>query len=82
MKTINVDKITPLINRCYLDYDPEWRSEPSAKINGFKYYIERTAGVKLDFAPELNKNGRFGYRLDSVEIVDEPKFTLWMLRWS
>lgn len=82
MNITNTKTITPLINRCYLDYDPGWPTNPSARIDSFKYHIEHTAGLKLDFTPETNKDGRFGYRLDSVEVVDNPKFTMWMLRWA
>jgi hypothetical protein len=82
MKTINPDIINKQVNKCYLDYDPEWPKDMHTRVLGFKYYLERTAGLKLDFEPKINEYGKFGYELKQAEIVNEPAFTMWLLRWS
>ena len=79
MNTINPKSIKEQINKCYAMYDPEWVYRHGNKLkNGFKYHIEMTAGIRIDIQP----NGGGGYKIDTVEIVDEPVFTMWMLRWS
>ncbi len=84
MKLINPKTISPLINRCYLEYDPTWVSEPNShRVNSFKYYIERTAGLKLDFEPKIDKlTFKQGYELHSIEVVDDKKYTMFLLRYS
>lgn len=83
MKTISPDLVNNQVNRCFMEYDPEWKYNYNAKdhIHGFKYYIERIAGLKLDFHPETI-HGRYGYRLDSVEIVDETKFLMFQIKYA
>ena len=83
MKTIDPKLINEQLNRCFLEYDPQWAHNynADAHINGFKYYIERIAGLKLDFHPET-KRGQFGYRLDGVEIVDEKKFMMFQIQYA
>jgi hypothetical protein len=83
MKTIDASIIKKQINECYLEYDPEYPKgygEPTM-MNGFKYYLERTAGIRLEFVPET-KNFQFGYGMKRVEIVDEKKYVMWLLRWT
>ena len=83
MKTIDSKIIKHQINKCYSAYDPDWPARYGEPImmNGFKYWLERTAGIRLEFTPEI-KNGKMGYGMKRVEIVDEPKFTMWMVKWS
>ena len=83
MKTVDSKLIQKQMNKCYMEYDPTYPKgvgEPTM-MNGFKYYLERTAGIRLEFETEI-KNGKIGYAMTRVEIVDEPKFTMWLLRWT
>lgn len=82
MKTINPKIIRDQINKCYVNYDPEWTTTGEIRIGGFKYHIENTAGLKLDVTPSKDRQGRLGYEINQIEIVNEPKFTMWMLKWS
>lgn len=84
MKTIKPDLINRQLNKCYLEYDPEWTSNPSStKIHGFKYHVESTGGMRLDFEPKIDPHTyKHGYKINQVEIVDDPKFTMWLLRWT
>lgn len=83
MNTVDSKLITKQINNCYIKWDPTYpvRLGEPTMMNGFKYYLERTAGIRLEFEPEI-KNGKMGYGMKRVEIVDEPKFTMWMVKWS
>ena len=83
MKVINPQSINAPVSKCFLEYLPDWQSTFGNEntINAFKYHLEYTAGLKLDFHPETRK-GKFGYRLDGAEVVDEKKYTMWLLRWS
>lgn len=83
MKTIDSSLIKKQINNCYADYDPTYPKgygEPKL-MDGFKYYLERTAGVRLEFEPET-KNFQFGYAMKRVEIVDDKKYTMWLIKYS
>ena len=64
-----------------MEYDPHWPVDGLARINGFKYHVEQTAGIKIDFIPSV-KTGKAGFELKQIEIVDDSKFTMWLLRWS
>lgn len=83
MRTIDPKLISKEINKCFLEYDPEWANNYQADnhIRGFKYYVERIAGLKLDFHPET-KHNKFGYRLDKVEIVDDRKYNMFIIKYS
>jgi hypothetical protein len=83
MRTINPKEIKNQLNNCFESYEPHWQDDVGSarQRNGFKYYLEYTAGVKLDFETEVRFN-RAGYKINSVEIVDEEAFMLWMLKWS
>lgn len=83
MKQIDPGTIKRQINKCYNEYDPNWptRLAEPTMMNGFKYYLERMAGIRLEFEPEI-KNGKMGYGMKHVEIVDDPKFTMWLIKWS
>lgn len=83
MKTISVKRIRNQLNNCYESWDPNWKYNiGNANLTGaFKYYLEREAGVKLDFEVEL-RQGLAGYKINTVEIVDNEAFMLWMLKWS
>lgn len=83
MKTISQKEIKHQINNCYDAYDPTWPGNIGNKdtMSGFKYHLEQTAGIELDFELDIRK-GKMGYKINSIEIVDEPAFLMWMLRWS
>jgi hypothetical protein len=83
MTSVKPNQITDQLNRCYLDYDPGWPTGiGNIRSKGFEKYIEETGGIQLGFDPEINKQGQWGYGVKWVKIVDEHKFTLWLLRWS
>lgn len=83
MKTIDSGIIKQQINKCYIEYDPNYPAgygEPML-MNGFKYYLERTAGIRLEFEPETT-GLTFGYRMKRVEIVDDKKYLMWTIKYS
>ena len=83
MRTVNPNLIKEQINNCYDSYDPSWHTNIGNRdiMNSFKYHLEHTAGVNLNFEVEL-RQGRLGYKINSVEIVDEQAFMVWMLKWA
>lgn len=81
MKTINPNTVHGQITDCYMKYDPNWECNGNDRMGGFKHHLENTAGIKLDLIPE-DRFGKHGYKIKQVEIVNEPKFTMWMLKWS
>lgn len=84
MKLIPTKDISPLINRCYLEYDPDWRHNfQEERVISFKYYIERTAGLKLDFIPKIDQmTYKYGYELTQVEVVDDKKYMMFLMKYS
>ena len=86
MKLISTKTIKDPLNKCYLEYDPDWTKGVSDenKVLSFKYYIEQHAGLRLDFIPKFNQHTymRFGYELKQVAVIDEPKYLIWLMRWS
>lgn len=84
MKLINPKDINTAINKCYLEYDPGWgQTFDETRVNSFKYYVERTAGLKLDFIPKVDKlTLKYGYELTQVEVVDEKKFMMFQIQYS
>jgi hypothetical protein len=83
MRLIDPKTVSKQINKCYLEYDPEWQYNfREDRVLGFKYYFERSSGLRLDFIPKQDRLGRHGYELQQVAVVDEPKYLMWMLRYS
>ena len=86
MRLIDSKSVKDSLNKCYLDYDPDWSRgiTDEYKVLAFKHYIERNAGLVLDFKPRINASSykRFGYELTQIAVIDEPKFTMWLLKWS
>lgn len=83
MKTIHPKLVKQQLNNCFEAYDPKWQETVGSarQRNGFKYHLEHTAGVKLDFETEI-RHGQAGYKINSIEIVDEEAFMMWMLKWA
>lgn len=80
--TLNSKTVTEQLNRCYLDWHPGYPNNVGVEyINAFKYYIERTAGLRIYFVEELDKTGRYGFRLDNIEVIDEKKYMLFQIRY-
>jgi hypothetical protein len=83
MKTIPAKQIHSQLNRCYLDYDPSWRTTfDNSRVDDFMYYLEHKAGLKVECHPATDSLGRLGFEIKQVEIINNPKFTLWLLRWT
>lgn len=83
MITVDSKIIEKQINNCYLEYDPNYPAgygEPNL-MTGFKYYLERIAGIRMEFEPEA-KNGRTGYCMKRIEVVDEKKYLMWVIKYS
>jgi hypothetical protein len=51
------------------------------RVPAFKYYLERTAGLKLDFFPDV-RDGKLGYKIERAEVVDNKKYLMWLIKWS
>lgn len=82
MKTINPKTVHTQLTECYMKYDPDWALNGNDRMGGFKYHLEHTAGIRLGLTPDTDKLGRQGYKIDQVEIVDDSKFTMWLLKWA
>jgi len=82
MRLIDTKLVNHLLNKCYMSYDPDWPSSGEDRIIGFKYHVERTAGLRLDLMPKLDRYGRHGYEVMQVAVIDEKKYTMFILRWT
>lgn len=85
MRTIDASQVKQEINRCYMDYDPGYPHKFGHEelMSSFKYYLERTAGIRLEFEVEMiERTGRLGYGMRRVEIVDDKKFTMFLMKYS
>lgn len=72
-----------MINRYYLD-QALWPLPigQAALMDGFRYKLEIEAGVAIQMSPSVNKLGQYGFSIDSVEIVDEKLWLMFVLKWS
>lgn len=83
LTTIKSKSISDQINKCYLEWHPGYPNDVSVdNMNGFKYYLEHVGGLRIYFVQELDKTGRFGFRLDTVEVVDPKKYTMFLIKYS
>jgi len=83
MTTINSRSISDQINKCYLEWHPGHPNNVSVDyMNGFKYYVEHVGGLRIYFVEELDSTGRFRFRLDTVEVVDPKKYTMFLIKYS
>lgn len=83
MITVESKLIQKQINKCYLEWDSDYPANYSQPelMSGFKYYLERTAGIRMEFEPDI-KNGRTGYSMKRIEIVDDKKYLMWTIKYS
>lgn len=83
MRLINHDEIKEQINNCYDSWNPNWKANIGDRsiIPAFKYHLEQAAGLKLDFEIEIRR-GISAYKINSIEVVDEEAFMLWILAWA
>lgn len=83
MRIINQKQIKNQLNNCYESWDQNWQYNiGNANLcKSFKYHLECEAGLKLDFEIEV-RLGKMGFKINTVEVVDEEAFMLWMLKWS
>lgn len=85
---MNIDKnaIIPQLNLCYVNFDKnwEWGELPNEiSVHRFVEYILEDAGLQMKIElSKVNDVGRYGWKITHLDLVDEQKFTLWMLRWS
>lgn len=82
MRLIDPKLVNQFLNKCYIEYDPDWPSSGEDRIISFRYYIEQTAGLRLDLCPKQDRYGRHGYEVVQVAVVDEKKYTMFALRWA
>ena len=84
MKTVDSAIIKNQINKCYFDYDPTYPKGYGTPdmMGGFKYFLERIAGVRLEFEPNINSMGQMGYAMKRVEVVDDKKYMMWLIKYS
>ena len=82
MRLIDTKLVNHLLNKCYMAYDPDWPSSGEDRMIGFKYHVERTAGLRLDLMLKLDRYGRHGYEVVQVAVTDERKYTMFTLKWS
>ena len=82
MKTVSTSEIKNPLNNCFEKYDPDWESNINSSNHkiGFKYYLEKNAGIRISFNLDSTRNSI--YRIETIEIVDEALFSFWLLKWS
>lgn len=83
---IDKNAILPQLNHCYVKFDKnwEWGTSPGEDaVTSFVEYIREDAGLQMacEFS-KVNDVGQYGWKITQLDLVDEQKFTLWMLRWS
>lgn len=89
MKYIDAESIKEPLNKCYDNFDPNWQRnhrlnaeiDTSENPRGFKKYLERDAGIILNFQVKQGKTGGF-YSIDSIQLINEQQYTMWLLKWA
>ena len=84
MRTIDPNTIYKQINRCYMEYDPVWphSSDMSRRMVSFISYLERTAGITVDISAHHDNQGRNGWEVVGVRVINDSRFTMWLLKWT
>lgn len=84
MRFVEPKKIKNQLNKCYVKYDPDWLTVGGhrEKMKNFDSYLEETAGLKIDYEYKSDNLGRMGYELHTIEVLNESKFTMWLLKWT
>jgi hypothetical protein len=83
---LDKNTILPQLNLCYINFDKNWDwgiSPDEAAVQRFAEHILEDAGLQMIFEFSMvNDVGKYGWKITQLDLVDEQKFTLWMLRWS
>jgi hypothetical protein len=71
------------LNNCYTAFDPKWQQHigQDSWMHSFKYHLEEIGGVRIDFRL-IKKDTGWYYDITTMELVDEPLYTMWLLRWA
>ena len=82
--TVDRETIRCQLNKCYVEFDPDWENAfwNRHRVELFQHYVCENGGLDIVFKGTTDQEGRWAYELISVDVVDEAKFTMWLLRWS
>lgn len=81
---LSQDSLVKMLLNCMAEFNPDVFQKvlSQSEIASFKYHVERTSGLKLDYYMKEYTQGGFDYELRKVELVDADLFMMWVLRWS
>jgi len=51
-------------------------------IDSHLYQLEKKYGLKINLVHTTDPNGRLAYEIKDYQILDEKKFTIFLLKWS
>ena len=71
--------LSQMLNAAYVAYRG---ASTEDLVLGFSRYILQAYGIDLRFIPRTNDQGQLAYELTSAYIVDEPKYTWFLLKWG
>lgn len=86
MKTITpvYPGLTKLVNKAYKFHYENYSGHKNLwgnDLNGFQYDLLHEFGIWLKFAEKEGSGGK-GYELVAVDIHDEKKYSMFLLRWA
>lgn len=87
MILLNPDDVKDQLNNCYNDYNPKWKQNLNQLLedrDGFKDYLKRTAGIQMDYYVAKSDNAlrEHYYKINSMYVIDEQLYTLWLIKWA
>jgi hypothetical protein len=78
---VDIKRVTPMLNNAYLAGGYSWPAYGDGMIQ-FKHTIERESGLRLKFESSYDPTGRFQYRLDEAEVLDEKLYLLFCIKYA
>lgn len=70
------------LNKAYAKYNPQVPGEPYGdRVLSFSNYVKERYGLELKLFAKIDNN-QLKYELKEVYVVDEKKFTFFLLEWA
>jgi hypothetical protein len=75
------DDLVVRLNAAYTDICGRF-TDSNDRMPEFAAHVLEHYGIALEFQVQLDEQKRYGYLLKEINIVDEHKYLIFMLKWT
>ena len=76
----NSVRFSHALNKAYMNHCPGWPTVDNTRQ--FYTYAREHYGIDVEFKPAINEKNSFCYKVNGITVIDERKYTLFLLKWA